>query len=221
MNLAYYCYPKSAFYGRKIDKTAIYNHAQPSAAVKQLFVKQVEKIVWQYKLAPETLNLPSTAAVTEIQVFDIHLKNQELDNSVLCCIDKAIPSPLIFQCHYQNQIKVTACYKRPSEADSEKWVISEYLATAWFANDSSQQPLPVVLDLTALYEAMLRQLIPLATRTGESIKQQLERYEQLQSKQKEHQKLQQRINTERQFNRKVELNRQLKQLKTLIDTLIL
>jgi hypothetical protein len=79
----------------------------------------------------------------------------------------------------------------------------------------------MVLDLGALYAQMIRQLIPLAAREGENIKQQLERNTQLQAKQKEQQKLQQRLNSERQFNRKVELNRQLNQLKITIDALLI
>ena len=39
--------------------------------MKDLFVAQVEQIVWQYKLAPETINLPATPGVPEIQVFGI------------------------------------------------------------------------------------------------------------------------------------------------------
>jgi Domain of unknown function (DUF4391) len=48
--------------------------------VKKLFVQQVEQIVWQFKLAPETINLPARPAVPEIQVFAIQLKTPELNH---------------------------------------------------------------------------------------------------------------------------------------------
>jgi hypothetical protein len=127
-----FVYPKPALLGRIVPKAKIYQFASANAATKELFVNQVDSIVWQYKLAPETIHLPATDFVTEIQIFDIHLKMKEFDNTVLDCIDKGIAFPLIFQCHFENQTKIMACYKRPSESDSEKWVTSEYFSTPWF-----------------------------------------------------------------------------------------
>ncbi|SJM89715.1 DUF4391 domain-containing protein [Crenothrix polyspora] len=63
---------------------------------------------------------------------------------------------------------------------------------------------------------MLRQLLPLPPRTGESIKAQMERLAQILSKQNEYRKIEARLHKERQFNRKIELNAQLQLLKTEI-----
>ncbi|MGZ8913841.1 MAG: DUF4391 domain-containing protein [Methylobacter sp.] len=90
-----FAYPKQAQFGRVLPKSKLYEHASPSPALKALFVEQVEQIVWQYKLAPETINLPAKPAVPEIQIFDITLKTPELDHDVLRCIDKAIPYPTL------------------------------------------------------------------------------------------------------------------------------
>ena len=173
----------------------------------------------QHKLAPETINLSARAGVPEIQVFDISLKTRELDEAVLRCIDKAIPFPIIFQLHYDSRIKVIAAYKRPNAADNEKWVVDGYFASDWQTQDLIRQPLPVVLDLTLLYEHILRQLLPLPPRSGESIRQQIERWCELQSKQAEYQKLAARLHKEKQFNRKVEMNRQLRQLESVMAQL--
>jgi hypothetical protein len=54
-----FAYPKSAQFGRVIPKSKIYEHAGANTALKDLFVAQVDQIVWKYKLAPETTNLPS------------------------------------------------------------------------------------------------------------------------------------------------------------------
>jgi hypothetical protein len=58
-----------------------------------LFVEQVEQIVWQYKLAPETINLPAKPGVPELQIFSIQLKTPELNLDVLRCIDGAVQFP--------------------------------------------------------------------------------------------------------------------------------
>lgn len=51
-------YPKQAAFGRVLPKNKIYEHSGANTRLKELFVEQVEQIVWQYKLAPETINLP-------------------------------------------------------------------------------------------------------------------------------------------------------------------
>jgi hypothetical protein len=86
-------FPKGAAFGRVLPKNKIYEHATPSTAVKELFVRQVEQITWQYKLAPETINLKPSRAVPEIQIFSITLKTGDLKKDVLHCIDQAIPFP--------------------------------------------------------------------------------------------------------------------------------
>lgn len=226
MNLSFspasslFAYPKQAKFGRILPKNKIYEHASPSPALKALFVEQVEQIVWQYKLAPETINLPAKPAVPEIQIFDITLKTPELDHDVLRCIDKAIPFPIIFQLYHGNRIQPIATYKRPNEADSSKWVIDGYFAGEWQSLDMPRQPLPVALDMQGLYEQLLRKLLSLPPRDQETLKHQVERLNQWRSKQNEYQKLQARLNKEKQFNRKIEINAKLRCLKTELEQLL-
>ena len=98
-------YPAKAAFGRTVPKNKIYEHGSPTTALKEYFVRQVEQIVWQYKLAPETINMKATIAVPEIQVFTIVLKDGELKPEVLRCIDQAIPFPILFELHFEDRIK--------------------------------------------------------------------------------------------------------------------
>ncbi|GDX85965.1 hypothetical protein LBMAG43_20070 [Methylococcaceae bacterium] len=91
-----FIYPQKALLSRPLPKSKIYQFAAPTSAVKQLFVSQIDSIVWQYKLAPETTNLPATESVTEIQIFDISLKGSECDLSILRCIDAEFHSISFF-----------------------------------------------------------------------------------------------------------------------------
>jgi hypothetical protein len=219
MSVALFAYPPNALFGRIIPKSKIYEHAAPSAAVKALFVQQVEQMVWQYKLATETINLPAVAAVPEIQIFNISLKTPELDEAVLRCIDQAIPLPIIYQLFFNEKIQIKAAYKRPNEADSSKWVTDGYFASEWQAIDRERQPLPLALDLGALYELMLRPLLPIPPRADETIKLHMERLTQIRVKQSEYRKIAASLHKERQFNRKVELNSQLKSVQTALEKL--
>ena len=64
MTAAFFDYPKAAAFGRVVPKNRIYEHAGASTALRDLFVTQVDQIVWKYKLAPETINLAATKAVS-------------------------------------------------------------------------------------------------------------------------------------------------------------
>lgn len=214
-----FSFPSQARVGRALPKNKIYEHGPVSSALRQHFVAQVERITWAYKLAPETINLPARGGVVEIQIFDIVQKNAELDEGVLRAIDRAIPLPIIFQLHHEQRIRMVAAYKRPSEADASKWVVDGYFSSDWLPADAERQPLPLALDLHGLYELLLRSLLPQPARAGESLLEQLERLTRLRSLQGEHGKLEARLNKEIQFNRKVEINAQLRELKTEIDQL--
>lgn len=212
-------FPKQAEFNRALPKSKIYAFAKPTRAVKDRFVSGIQEIVWKYKLAPETVNLPARHGIQEIQVFEITLKTEELSEDVLHAIDKAIPSPIVYQLIFGNRIRFSAAYKRPSEADASKNVIEAFFTTDWQPIGKPLPALPVVLDLAALYEAMVRRVMPVPQRPGESLPAQVERTVQLRAKQREFEELQTRLRKERQFNRKVEINAALRAAKTHLEKL--
>ena len=214
-----YRFPKSAAFGRVLPKNKIFENTTPTAALRELFVREIEQIVWAYKLSPETTNLPSRQGVHEIQVFTIALKKETLKNEVLQCIDKAIPSPIFFQLTFDNKIQYVAAYKRPNEADTSKWVISDYFKSEWIKQESKQIPLPVVLDLAALYQLLMQRLIPVSIRSDEKIGELVVRAENIRKMERDVELMTSRVHKERQFNRQVELNAQLRELKYELEEL--
>lgn len=219
MTAVLFDYPKSATFGRVLPKNKIYEHASPSTAVKNLFVRQVEQITWQFKLAPETINLKGTPSVPEIQIFSIIPKTGELKYDVLRCIDQAIPFPILFELRYEGKIRAVAAFKRPSDADKSKWVVSDYFESAWLPSEAHRTALPVVFDLEALYARLLAPLLPFPARPGESLQACVERMEQIRSRQREMDKCEARLHKEKQFNRKVAINAELRALKQEIKAL--
>jgi len=214
-----FAYPKQTEFNRVLPKSKIYAHAKPGKAVKNLFVSQIGEIVWKYKLSPETINLPARHGITEIQVFEIALKTEELDEDVLRTIDKAIPFPILFQLTHGDRIRFATSYKRPSDADSTKWVIEASFVTDWQPESQERPPLPVALDLASLYEHLIRRHLPLPQRSGESIRDHVARFTAIQAKEKECQQMEARLNKEKQFNRKVEMNAALRSLRAELDSL--
>lgn len=213
-------YPRKAAYGRMLPKNKIYEYAGPSTALKELFVRQVDQIIWKYKLAPETINVPATKFVTEIQIFTVTLKTDELKEDVLRCIDRAIPFPIIYEIYHVGKCRSVAAYKRPSGVDSEKWVVSSYFETGWLAEGVSRQALPITLDMGALYEELLSPLIPYQARGKEPLQTRVERVELIRTCQQELAKIEARLAKEKQFNRKVEINAEIRTMKQRLEELI-
>jgi hypothetical protein len=214
-----YEFPEKAAYGKVLPKTKIYTYASVGSRVKALFTRQVERITWGYKLSSKTINLPASGYVQEVQVMLIDLKGGELNQDVLAAIDKAIPSPIIFVLRYKNKIRYAACYKRPSEADKSKRVISVYFESEWMKDGIEKRPLSVALNLKGLYHNLLRALIPLSSSNDESIDGLIARAERIQIMRREAEKLEVRMNVEKQYNRKVELHSQLGNIKKEIAAL--
>jgi hypothetical protein len=206
-------FPPQAKVDRPIPKTRIYDRARPTKAVRERFVREVESIVWSYKLAPETINLPAAPGVAEIQVFTVLTKTPDVSEVVLRTIDTAIPSPLFFCLRHGDRVRAHVAYKRPSEAAAEAWVVEEGFSGPWHPADTAFPPLPLALDLGQLYAGLLTPLLHPPARAGETLPQHLARLRELRRVSREAEALATRLAREKQFNRKVELNAQLRTLK--------
>lgn len=216
---AFVRYPPQAAFGRTLPKSKLYAHSHAGTRLKNLFVQQVEQIVWQFKLAPETVNLPARPAVPEIQVFGIQLKTPELSFDVLRAIDQAVQFPIIFELAHAGRTQVVACHKRPSEADASRWVLSDYFSSGWLADHAERGAMPVALHLGGLYEQLLRALLPLPARPHEALAEHVARLDELAAKQREADKTAAKLEKERQFNRKVAINADLRRLQTELEAL--
>lgn len=212
-------FPKKAYFGRVIPKSKFYEHGSVTRRQKDLFVKQVEQIIWMYKLAPETINLPSTEGVPELQVFKLVLKGSELSNDVLRCIDQAVMFPLVFELESGDKVMLTAAYKRRSVSVLDQWVLSDYYSTGWLPAVAERSELKYSLDLGSLYEQIVHAMLPYEPRAGECLEDLVLRNECIAKKKREIDAISNRLNTEKQFNRKVELNAILKKENIEFDRL--
>ncbi len=138
---------------------------------------------------------------------------------MLRCIDKAIPLPIFYNLVFDGRVKTVAAYKHPSNADACRWLVDSYFSSPWQPADGERSTLPVALDMAGLYEQMLPpDAVPGTARRN--TERSCGAISQLRSKQTEYAKLEARLHKEKQFNRKVELNSQLRTIKTDIETLV-
>lgn len=212
-------YPRSAAVGKVVHKNKFYKQARLTPAIKELFIRQIEQIVWEFKLAPETVNIKSTNAVPEIQIFTISLKTGDLKSDVLRCIDLAIPFPIIFELRLEDKLRLAAAYKQPSDADAAKPVLSDYFFGDWIRDKSPRRPLPIVFDLEVLYSNLFKPIMPYQPREGENLQQLVLRVETIRFKKRELERCEARLRKEKQFNRKVSSNAELRNLKEEIRQL--
>lgn len=228
-----YVWPTAAAFGRVVPKSKIYEHAETGAALKDLFVREVDQIVWTHKLAPETINLAATKAVSEIQVIRLDQRVPVLDREVLRAIDRAIPYPLLFELVHDNRIQLVAAHKRPSEANAARWVIGDYYESAGVPKDTVRVPLPLALNMAGLYEQLLSLLVEdhtarLVPSLGEmeqaafagapeatplKLADQLALAEAVRSKTREIERIAARLKREPQYNKRVAINAELRDAK--------
>lgn len=215
-----YKFPPQAKVDRLIPKNKFYEQGKANSKIEQLFVNQVENIRWAYKLASSTIHLQDQEDLKEIQIFRVKSRVEDLDVSILSFIDKLILTPIIFEVVYQDKVKVVATYKRLNQADKTKAVIGQYYASEWL-EDHDRVELPLYLKLADLYEHFIAQILPITSSedSGDddesvSIELQLQKAQQLESLQKQLDKLKSKLRNERQFNRKVELNKKVSELES-------
>jgi len=220
-----YKFPQQAKVDRLIPKNKFYEQGKANTKIEQLFVDQVENIRWAYKLASSTIHLQDQEDLKEIQIFRVKSRVEDLDVSILSFIDKLILTPIVFEVVYQDKVKVVATYKRLNQADKTKAVLGQYYASEWL-EDHDRIELPLYLKLADLYEHFIAQILPIASSKDQenddesvSIELQLQKSQQLESLQKQLDKLKSKLRTEKQFNRRVEMNKKINLLSDEINNL--
>lgn len=203
-----YRWPQAAKFGRVVPKSKFYEHGQVSTAVREKFVAEVQRITWSYKLAESTINLPGTAAVPEIQVFQIDVKGNDVSDPVLAAIDKAVKTPVIFEISRgHGALRRTRMVATHKQAGAGTPKLGAYYTTEWSSDGAEHQPLPTTINLASLYTALLDPLTPLTTRPGEEVSEVIARLEAVRTLERAISALERQLRTEPQLNRKVELRR--------------
>ena len=212
-----YRWPKAAEFGRVVPKSKFYEHTSLGSTVKDRFVSDVRRITWAYKLAESTINLPGSVEVPEIQVFAIAAKDDDVAESVLAAIDKAVRMPIVFEINRgegaDGTIRMVAAHKQLGTGARK---LGPYFSTDWQLASGDRVPLPTAIDLTSMYTALLQPLTPVASRVGENVSDVVGRLTTVRSLEREIAALERKLRNEPQLNRKVELRRTLKAKQAML-----
>lgn len=203
---------KSTNLNRRIAKQKFYEKLGVSNRLEQQFAKEIDTIYWKYKLSPETINISAGLKVTEIEVFEITLKEQSISKNIVEVIDREIPYHLVFVLKYKELGQIWISFKEDSKSREGKFKVDSYCKTDWLEYDELSLKIEG-LNLDKVYEGFLLQVAreKLQFEDGSDIKEAV-------TKAKEQDKLEAYINSleikiknEKQFNRQVKLMGELRE----------
>ena len=213
-------FPKSTEFSRRIPKQKFYDNLSVTPALKRVFVEQIKVIYWKNKIAPSIINLAEGSIVMEIEVFEIRLNTPNLDEAVLRLIDREIPYHIIFLLEYDGKYQAWTAYKEEAASGSNAFKVGVYYHTDWLPESELQLQIDG-LNLDTVYENLVRQIAGsvLQAKSGESLKETVERENKRQKLQKQITALQIKVRKERQLNKQVQLNTELKKLKKELENI--
>lgn len=198
--------PQSTKVNRRITKEKLYANAKPSAIVKDLIKNQVESVIWRNKLAESTLNVAAGERIEEIQVFEIAVRQKDLDRRILPTITKSIPYKILFL--LTNKGKLQAWME----------VTDTFYCTDWFLEGSNVLTIEG-LNLDTVYQNLARQIAGGRLDGVEDLVEAVERDRRRQRLEREIAALEKKIMREKQFNKQVEMSGELKVMRSELEEL--
>ncbi len=176
-----------------------------NAKQKKLFVDVVERVRWLHILSKETINL-SGDNLTEIQVFEVEIRQKEKIEVLLDLIDRLIPYHIIFIVRFEKHFLLSATQKHIHPKNDNQSIIDWSFRSDWISEETN----PFKLNLKGSLDEVFNDLcFQLSGKENMSISELIKYEEQIKEMKDETTKLQSAIKKSKQFNEKVELNMKL------------
>jgi len=207
-------FPSSTVFNKWVPKKKFYENLSISSRIEKQFVTEIESVYWTHKLSPETLNVSPGTRVTEIEVFEVNLKEQQVSNNLIATIDREIPYHLVFVLRYEGRAQLMISYKEESKSREDKFKVDSYYRTDWI--DYEKLTLRIEgLDLDRIYENFISQIAgdALNIEKAEDIRDAVMIAKEIDSLETYIAKLEKKIQKEKQFNLKVKFNQELRKAK--------
>lgn len=195
--------PRAAFVNKYVPKNKFYEKAALSSKLQKEFVDKIQKITWKYKLAESTVGITKTDKVTEIQIFEIELKEQVIPKNVLKVIDKAIPYQILYRFIYKDNEAYGITLKENNNAEN-------YYFSDW--NEDKNFDFTGI-NLEKVYQKLVKAFIRSEVQNKSSFNDIIDTDNKIKALENEIGVLENRISKEKQFNRKVEINKVLLERK--------
>jgi hypothetical protein len=202
--------PQSAVVNKYIAKSKFYERATISTKLRNQFINRLKRITWKYKLSKDTIGIDGTDKVTEIQIFEIELKEQKIPKSILKVIDKTIPYQILYVFRYNDDTAYGITLK-------EKTTVDNYYFSHWNENvkfDFSG------INLEKVYEKLVTAFVKDEAKTEGNFQEIVDKDAKIKQLENEIVILENKIKREKQFNRKVEINKELLDKQTELSNFL-
>ena len=217
--------PSSTYVGKNVPKEKFYSKCAVSTAIKNLFVKYVEQIVWQNKLTAQTMAAEKGLLVNEIDVFEVKMRLAECPRKLFEFIDQNLHHHNVFVLTYESQTKLFVNFK---EKEKDTTFLAAF-ETQW---KPAEEP---IFDLSGgnmdeIYESIVRSAgaaniltdfrslsLPMgeAKQSKQSLKDYIVQNKQNQKIKAQIEKLEKKLANEKQFNRQMEIRAEIKKLEKI------
>lgn len=195
--------PDAALVDKFVAKSKFYEKAALSSNIQDEFVDKIRKITWKYKLAENTIGISKTNDVTEIQIFEIELKEQVIPRKVLRIIDTSIPYQILYHFVYNGNFAYGITLKDTTG-------IGNYYFSDW------NEPIHfdfTGIDLEKVYQKLVKSFLETDYPHTSDFNAIIDREKSIQALEKQIAGLESKIAKEKQFNRKVEMHKMLLEKK--------
>ena len=114
--------PSTVLVNRAMPKKAFYEHLKTTAAIKEQFVQQIERIEMVASIKEASIHIPGDKDVAEIDVLAFHLKGVDVPYEAIELVARSIPNKLLFVCTTGESCKLLVRRDRLYETE---WVSAD------------------------------------------------------------------------------------------------
>ena len=128
--------PDDCRLGKRIFKKLFHENSQLGATDKKAFKDDINKVIWMFKLEPNSVSIPAFTnderEYLEVAVLQVDCKTQKRSGRIAQIIHRAIPYPLMIVFSYESSILISLSHKRFSQSEKGAIVADEFHNSDWF-----------------------------------------------------------------------------------------
>ncbi len=120
--------PATTAFNKQIPMEKLFLFAVTGQAQQEIYKQQIDHVTWCNKLSSETIDIKCSNSFSELEVFEIGLKEHSLDKRILRQIDKGIPYYIFHVVCHDEMYQAWIANKRNYNG---KIKVENYLRTNW------------------------------------------------------------------------------------------
>ena len=137
--------PSTVLVNRVMPKKVFYGHLKTTAAIKEQFVQQIERIEMVASIKEASIHIPGDKDVAEIDVLALYLRGADVPYEAIELVARSIPNKLLFVCLTDESCKLLVRRDRLHE-------------TGWGPTDGTKLEL-VGSTLGELWDSIVSQVV--------------------------------------------------------------